>query len=160
MLRVWSFNFDMLNLRFFKKVSYRSPLDRWPPACPGGTAPLGLLGRWWRCRRAAGTRRCSPRDCRHRPASAWRRSPRTLKCNRRSWLEGRKRGRETVKEEANRERGGGINWIHVFPWEMSYRRILGTSWRRCNEDSHPKTLQQCFGENTSKLWVCLSRHAG
>ncbi len=137
----------------FNKASYHSPLDRWPLACPGGTAPLGLLGRWWLCHPAAGTQRCSPRDCRCHPASACRRSPRTLKCNRHSWLKGRKRerGRETVNEETNTERGGGINWIHFFPWEMSYRRILGTSWWKCDEDIHPKTLQQFFGENTSKL---------
>lgn len=63
----------------------------------------------------------------------------------------REKRRETVKEETNGERGGGINWIHFFPREMSYRRILGTSWWKCDEDSHPKTLQPCFGENTSKL---------
>lgn len=66
---------------------YHSPLVPWPPAFPGGSAPPELPGRWWRCLRGAGTRRCSLRGCRRRPASFWQRSPPTLKCNPCSWLE-------------------------------------------------------------------------
>lgn len=62
---------------------------------------------------------------------------------------------EIVKEETEDRRVGGkargINWIPFVPREMSYRRILGTSWWKCDEDSHPKTLRPCFGENASKL---------
>ena len=60
------------------------------------------------------------------------------------WRGGRQRGGEKREGEES-------NWIHFFSREMSYRRILGTSWWKCDEDSRPNTLQQCFGENTSKL---------
>lgn len=86
------------------------------------------------------------------------------------WRVSLKEGKEEKEEktcvhtEEGRLAGGGGK-LDSPPSRLPLEKCLTAGyWEHGGRDAMrkatPKTLQPCFGENTSKLWLFLSRHAG